>query len=213
VRPIASVTKLLSAALFYEHATATNRATITWSDVNTDGRSGRLQAGQEYTYKDLLFPALLESSNDASVVMNRVAPVDLIKEMNQYSLEHGLSQTMFADASGLSDRNVSTAYELGLLSSALYEEFPHIFDITRLKTYINHINSWMNNNPFVYDEGYRGGKHGYTYAANRTVVAFFDEELQSGQVRTIGYVLLGSDGLQTDMKHLRAYVQRSVSYE
>jgi D-alanyl-D-alanine endopeptidase (penicillin-binding protein 7) len=213
VRPIASVTKLLSSSLFYRHATATDTTTITWGDVNTDGRSGRLQAGQQYVNKELLFPALLESSNDAAVVMQRVAPVDLIGKMNQYTTEHGLPNTIFVDTSGLADGNVSTADELGKLSSALYEEFPHIFDITRLKTYINHVNSWMNNNPFTNDEGYKGGKHGYTYAANRTVVAFFDETLQSGQVRTIGYVLLGSDGLQTDMKHLRAYVQHSVNFQ
>jgi len=213
VRPIASVTKLISSALFLEHASTSDTATITWNDVNTDGRSGRLQAGQQYAHKELLFPVLLESSNDAAVVMERVAPVDLIHEMNTYVQLQQLNATHFSDTSGLSDGNVSTAYELGKLTSILFAEYPHIFDITRLKTYINHINAWMNNNPFVYDEGYKGGKHGYTYAANRTAVAFFVEKLKSGQTRTIGYILLGSDSLQTDMERLRAYVQNAVTYE
>jgi len=213
IHPIASVTKLISAALFLEHATATDVATITWADIDTEGRSGRLKNGQQYLNKELLFPALLESSNDASVVMQRVSPVPLVDSMNTYARKHYLLDTHFTDASGLDDGNVSTAYELGNLVATLYTQYPHIFDITQLKTYLNHVNAWMNNNPFVHDEGYRGGKHGYTYAANRTTVAFFDETLQSGNIRTIGYVLLDSDGLQTDMELLRTYVQNSVTYK
>jgi len=213
VRPVASITKLLSATMFLEYASTTVMATVLWEDVDTEGRSGRLEASQQYRNKDLLFPALLESSNDASAVMQRVAPVDMVEKMNQYAASHGLEQTAFADTSGLDDGNVSTAYELGKLSARLFTEYPHIYDITRLQTYLNHINAWMNNSPFVHDAGYRGGKHGYTYAANRTVTAFFDEQLGTGQTRTIGYVLLGSDSLQTDIKHLRAYVQRVVTYQ
>jgi len=212
VRPIASITKLVSAALFLEHATATDIATVTWADIDTEGRSGRLNTQQQYQNQELLFPALLESSNDAAAVMRRVSPVDLVATMNQYTAAHALPHTHFTDTSGLDDGNVSTAYELGLLATALYRECPHIFDITRLKTYLNDINAWMNNNPFVRDEGYRGGKHGYTYAANRTTVAFFDEPLSSGQKRTIGYVLLGSESLQTDMERLRTFVHESVVF-
>ena len=213
VRPIASVTKLLSASLFSDLAPPADVATITWKDFSTEGRSGRLQPHQKYTNNDLLFPALLESSNDASAVMQRVAPVNLVDQMNLFAEKHALLSTHFTDTSGLDEGNVSTAYELGKLTTSIYTEYPHIFDITRLKTYLNHINAWMNNNPFVRDEGYRGGKHGYTYEANRTAVALFDESLQSGQTRTIGYVLLGSDSLQTDMKYLRAFVHNSVVFQ
>lgn len=212
-RPIASVTKLLSSALFFDTASSTEIVTVAWPDIDTEGRSGRLQAGQQYQNKELLFPALLESSNDASVVMQRVSEENLVQQMNAYVVNKQLTQTHFTDTSGLDDGNVSTAYELGVLSASLYNDYPHILDITRLKTYLNHINAWMNNNPFVHDTGYRGGKHGYTYAANRTAVAFFDEELASGQTRTMVYVLLGSDSLQTDMERLRTYVQDSVTFE
>ncbi len=212
-RPIASVTKLLSSALFYEFASSTASTTVTWGDVRTEGRSGRLKAGQEYQNSMFLFPALLESSNDASAVMQRVIPIDLVAQMNTYAQKQGLTETSFADASGLSDNNISTAKELGILSVALKNEYPYIFDITRLKTYLNHINAWMNNNPFVRDEAYRGGKHGYTTKANRTAIAFFEEELQTGQKRVVGYVLLGSEALQTDMERLRTYVVQSVVLE
>jgi hypothetical protein len=71
----------------------------------------------------------------------------------------------------------------------------------------------MNNNPFIADATYKGGKHGFTYSANRTAVSFFEEILASGNTRTIGYVLLGSDDLRSDMELLRQAVRANVRYE
>ena len=210
VLPIASVTKLVTSAVFYKDADQAASSTITWSDVLTDGRAGRLHDGQVYQNHDLLFPALLESSNDAAAAMGRIAPGDLVAAMNQFAAAHNASQTHFADTSGLSDHNVSTAHDLWqLLMAVLYEE-PHIIDITTLPTYLNHINAWMNNNPFIDDPTYRGGKHGYTPAANRTVVARFEETV-GGRTRTIDYIMLGSDNLTADMQVLRTFVHHAVS--
>ncbi len=213
VRPIASVTKLLAAALFYEHASHTQMVRIAYSDVVAEGRSGRLEAGQQYLARELLPPVLLESSNDAAVAMQRVSGNTLVTHMNDYADSLGVRQTHFSDTSGLSSGNVSTARELATLSIFLKKDYPHIFDYTRLKTYLNHINAWMNNNPYIHEEGYKGGKHGYTPKAGRTAVAFFEEELPSGAIRTIGYVLLGSDVLVSDMQSLRAYAQQNVDFK
>lgn len=211
--PVASVTKLLSSALFAELVPEDAVITITQADVANEGRSGRLVATQEYQSRELLFPALLESSNDAAAVMERTASTDLIAAMNTYAGNLSLAHTHFVDASGLGDGNISTAAELSALGVSLYTDYPHIFDVTTLKTYLSDINAWMNNNPFVHDAGYKGGKHGYTYAANRTAIAFFDETIATGQTRTVAYVLLGSEALAPDMAALRAFVQGSVRVE
>ena len=213
VRPLASVTKLLSSAMFYAHASHTASTTITWHDVATEGRAGRLKAGQVYQNDVLLFPTLLESSNDAAVAMVRVSPVPLVAAMNAYAQDHGLTHTHFTDSSGLSAGDVSTARELASLVTDLRHQYPHIFDITELPLYFNHINAWLNNNPFVHEAGYAGGKHGYTDAADFTDVAYFNETLPSGSQRLVGYVLLHSNDLTGDMKTLRAYVQQHVRYE
>ena len=212
-RPIASITKLLSSAIFFEHAPSNATATIQWSDVREEGRSGRLAYGQEYQNKELLFPALLESSNDAAKTMQRVAFGDLVESMNEYVDNLGLSQTSFVDTSGLRAGNISTAHELGKLGAALYQQYPHIIDITRLEKYLNHINAWMNTSPFITEEGYKGGKHGYTYEAQKTAISFFEESLSSGQSRIIVYVLLGSSDLKADMATLRDHVQESLVFE
>ncbi len=210
--PIASVTKLFSAAAFWAGTDPLGTSTISWQDVAEEGRSGRLQGGQTYQNRELLFPALLESSNDAAAAMERNAPFDLIAAMNTFALEAGARTTQFADASGISDDNVSTAKDVATLFSAVLTNEPHIIDITTLPKYLNHVNAWQNNSPFIAMEGYMGGKHGYTNAANRTAVARFRDVTEAGE-REVVYVLLSSDDLTADMQALRAYTGAVVGFE
>lgn len=212
VLPIASVTKLFTAASFLDHGDLTGSTTIEWGDVVTEGRAGKLSYGDEYQSRELLFPLLLESSNDAATALNRVHS-SLLDEIKVYNEGLKLEHTVIADPSGLSDSNVSTARELSLVARHLYHEKPEVFDMTRIASFYSKDNGWINNNPFAGDDAYRGGKHGFTYAANRTVVAFFEEELTGGSKRILGYVLLGSDDLESDMKLLRDLVKKNVRYE
>lgn len=212
VLPIASVTKLFTASQFYSNADLNANTTIVWGDVITDGRSGKLSYGEEYTNRELLFPLLLESSNDAATALHRVHST-LLDDMNSYMTDLKLEHTSFSDTSGLSSKNVSTARELGVVSRNVYMTQPQIFDITRISAYYSEDNGWINNNPYVEDESYMGGKHGFTYDAGRTAVAFFDEQINGGTKRTIGYVLLGSEDLTTDMELLRDYMWQNTTYK
>ncbi len=211
VFPIASVTKLITAAATIEKLPKEKEATIIYRDVAEDGRSGRLSVGQKYTAHELLFPLLLESSNDAAVALERLADGALVKEMNELVEEAGAKDMVLSDTSGLSTGNIATARDLATVSSYLYKTEPHIFDITRLSKRAGPYGGWTNNSP-VLEANYRGGKHGYTQAAKRTVVALYEEGFPAGK-KTIGYVLLGSENLASDMEKLRLYVAQSVSLE
>ena len=211
VLSIASVTKLFTAATFLDHADLAASTTIEWSDVVTEGRAGKLTYGEEYRNRELLFPLLLESSNDAATALNRVHP-SLLEEVRKFNEGLQLEHTVIAGPSGLSDDNVSTARELSLVAHYLYNEKPEVFDMTRISSYYSKDNGWINNSPFVGDEAYRGGKHGFTYEAGRTAVAFFDEKLTGGNTRTLGYVLLKSANLERDMELLRDFVSKNTSY-
>lgn len=210
--PIASVTKLFSSAQFYVTTDLQASTTIESSDVAGDGRSGRLQRGQTYQNRELIFPALLESSNDAAAAMDRVSGDELVASMNTYAKDHGAADTTFADTSGISDENISTARDIALLYEAVLEAVPHIIDITMLPQYLHHINAWQNNSPFIQMDGYMGGKHGYTNAANRTAVVRFLEETEAGE-REMVYVLLGSNNLAADIGELRSLAKAAVSLE
>lgn len=211
VLPIASVTKLMTAAAVMKNLELKKTVTVTFADHEAYGRAGRLEIGDVYTNHELLFPLLLESSNDAAAVYERETAGEIVVQMNALASDLGATQTKLFDASGLSDRNVSTANDLVKIITALRKEESHIFDISRLSKRAGEHIGWTNNNP-VWQEGYMGGKHGFTEAANKTLVALFKENL-NGEERIVGYVLLGSEDLVSDTKVLRDFLKDSVRFE
>lgn len=195
VLPIASITKLFTAAETMK-LQESEYLTITEADVATEGRAGKLEAKQKYKVHELIFPLLLESSNDAAAALGRkIGSVSIAS----HKLE---------DTSGLSPKNKASALELSQEIRKLYISNPHIFDITKLKQYVGEYTGWINNSP-VYDlQGYMGGKHGYTIEAKKTLAAFFAE--QSLDDREVGYIILGSDDVREDVMKLREVVENSV---
>jgi D-alanyl-D-alanine carboxypeptidase len=197
--PIASITKLFTAATAFETDTVEEMLTVTVEDVASEGRAGKLMAGEVYKLRELLFPLLLESSNDAAAVFER-------------TLENiPFAGTYLADASGLSSSNRATVSELASEVRRVYLTVPQVFDVTRLRQHIGEYTGWVNNSPVRDLPGYRGGKHGYTEAANRTLAAVFTEPLLGD--RKLGYIVLGSDNLKDDVIVLRATVESSVHLE
>jgi D-alanyl-D-alanine carboxypeptidase len=212
VHPIASVTKLFTAAAILENFNPESTTTITWGDLSAEGEAGDLKPHQVYTYRELLFPLLLESSNDAALALEHSTKGELTKSLETVAKKYGAEHAHFADASGLSASNTATARDLMNFSRAVGEKYPFVYDISELPQYIGSYTGWLNNNPVFNTDSYRGGKHGYTPAAGRTLVAQFSERFAVGD-RTIGYIILGSDNLATDVAILRTYVASAVKYE
>ncbi|MBY0538278.1 serine hydrolase [Patescibacteria group bacterium] len=208
--PIASVTKLFAAATALENYDMQATTSVAWSDLAGDGGAGKLSFGQTYTYRDLLFPLLIESSNDAAEVLARVTDNNLVRDMNSWASTTGATNTTFTDVSGFNDGNVSTAADIKLLLTDTFSNRHHIFDITTLAQYIGPYTGWLNNNPVAGELGYRGGKNGYTVAANRTLAAVFDETI-GGHTYTLGYVILGSENIKTDFETLRQFINNSAT--
>ena len=196
--PIASVTKLFTAAKAMETGEFES-IVITEEDVAAEGRAGKLEVDQNYKIHELIFPLLMESSNDAAVALER--------RIGEVSIAgHEL-----ADTSGLSSQNVASVAELSEEVRKLYLSVPHIFDITKLKQYVGEYTGWINNSPVADLPGYMGGKHGYTIEAKKTLAAIFAEDSLGG--REFGYIILGSDDVREDVEKLRKAVESSVHIE
>jgi len=193
VLPIASITKLFTAAALTSYD---EEITITATDVAAEGRAGKLEVGQVYRARELLFPLLLESSNDAAAALAR--RLDTIS----------LDTVPLADASGLSSQNQASALQVAVAVRNLYHTQPYLFDITQLEQYIGTYTGWVNNSPLYQFSGYRGGKHGYTEAAGKTAAAIFAES--SLDDRELVYVVLGSRDVKSDVQALRSTVEHSV---
>ncbi len=211
VLPIASVTKLLTAVVALEVLPLEDVVAVKAVDLREEGHSGQLQVGETYTYRELLFPLLLASSNDTAAIFTRATSTNFLAALQSYAKAVGAEATTLADASGLSDHNTATAADLALLTRHIYQTQPHVFDITTLSKQLGPYAGWLNNSP-LRQTGYQGGKHGYTEAAGRTAVTLYREPFPGGS-RTLGYVVLGSRDLAGDMSLLREFVHKAVTLE
>jgi D-alanyl-D-alanine endopeptidase (penicillin-binding protein 7) len=117
-RSIASITKVMTAAVFLEDSPdLTERVVVDRSDVRAASTT-YLRAGYVVTKADLLHLLLIGSDNAAARALARVSiygSQGFIERMNQKAAELGLTSTTYADPSGLLSANVSSAYDMARL--------------------------------------------------------------------------------------------------
>jgi D-alanyl-D-alanine carboxypeptidase len=194
--PIASLAKLFTAAIANSPDNLEKETLIVWQDYVTEGSGGSLWLGQTYSVRELLFPLLLSSSNDAAAAVARVIGHEAFASARTKLLsDAGLTHTTLVDSSGLSDSNISTASELAAFLKHVKNQHPYVLDITTLKSYMGPYHGWINNNPGAVHENYKGGKHGYTYVAGRTFAGIFEKDGKEYAV-----VLLKSSDLPQDIE-------------
>ncbi len=201
--PIASVTKLFTATTVMKSEKRDSVFTIVASDVNTEGRAGKLVMGGTTTPYELLFPLLIESSNDAGVAIERVLGDDFDLHLSALKNEIPLVNSTIIEPTGLQAGNVSTVVDLALLYAYIQKTYPHILDITVLNTYIGTNTGYQNSDPARTLQNFSGGKNGYTDEANRTFVGTFTH---SNSLDEIGVILLGSDDLLSDVTSILSSV-------
>jgi serine-type D-Ala-D-Ala endopeptidase (penicillin-binding protein 7) len=119
-RSIASITKVMTAVVFLEHALdLTTPIKIERSDVRAASTT-YLRANDVLTPNDLLNLLLIGSDNAAARALARISPFGtdgFIEKMNAKAQELGLEHTHYVDPSGLIALNVSSAYDMARLIS------------------------------------------------------------------------------------------------
>lgn len=201
--PIASVSKLFTAYATLKSERRTLPTRITWADVNTEGRAGKLTSGDFLSPQELLYPLLIESSNDAGVAIERALESDFSVLLAELIQQLKLTDTHIEEATGLDAKNVSSVADLAKFYYHLQRTYPHVIDITKLKMYVNEEVGLINNDPARQFESFSGGKHGYTAEAGRTFIGTFT--LQNGT--DVGLIILGSTELHKDIESLLTYAQ------
>ncbi|MEP7304253.1 MAG: serine hydrolase [Acidobacteriota bacterium] len=136
-RSIASITKVMTATVFFENNPDTSQVvTIQKSDV-FQASTTYLRLNDRVTVDDLLHLLLIASDNAAARALARVSPYGsdgFVPRMNEKALELGLESTSYADPSGLLSDNVSSAYDMArLITNASGDE--RIASIMRMQGY------------------------------------------------------------------------------
>ncbi|HEV2062187.1 MAG TPA: hypothetical protein VGR12_04975 [Solirubrobacteraceae bacterium] len=205
IRPIASLTKMMTALVTAETLRPRDTAKITPAVLRYTGSGvGVLPRGKRVRIETLLHGLMLPSGNDAAIALALRAAGSVrafVRKMNIRATELGLRCTRFAGVEGLSAGNRSCAVDLVALAQ-------HLLDTPRLARIVRKRRAILpfpikggrlhlyNNNPLLRRgyPGILGVKTGYTNEAGRCLVA----AARRGGVTLISVVLDSPDpGEQT----------------
>jgi len=132
VMPIASITKLMTAMVVLDgHLELSQRVAISGDDLDyLKGTGSRLRPGSVLTRDELLLLALMASENRAAAALARTYPGGsdaFVAAMNAKARALGMQNTRFADPTGLTSANVSSAQDLARMVRAAHQ-YPLIRD-------------------------------------------------------------------------------------
>jgi D-alanyl-D-alanine endopeptidase (penicillin-binding protein 7) len=178
--PTASLTKLMTATIVMDHLNMSTEITITPQMMAVDPTESHLVVNGTYTVYDLLHVMLMPSSNVAAEALaDYYGRTQFLAEMNGRAAEWGMDDTNFDDPSGLSSANESTAHDLAILATHVYQNYPTILQftdtpqivITNLATGAK-INV-ASINQFAGEPDFIGGKTGYIPESRDNLISLF----------------------------------------
>lgn len=203
--PVGVMSKLMTVYLVAEEI---NNSKLSLNDTlkasthanSVKGATIWLMPGEEITVDELLKAVIIGNANDAAVVLaEKISGTeeDFAARMNETAVQLGMKNTTFTNCNGYydDDKQLSTAYDLAILCSALAEhDFLHNYFTCWLDYVRNGQTELVNSNELVKSyKGILGFKCGYTknsgyctaLAANKddatyiAVVLGYDEKTDS----------------------------------
>lgn len=183
-RLIASTTKLMTALVAVEQAGDLNEVvTVKGEWLGSEGSSIYLAAGEEITLQGLLYGLLLQSGNDAAMVIAcHVAgsAEEFAMLMNEKAAELGMMDSAFVNPSGLdAEGHYSSAYDMALLAQACLKN-KIVAEICATRSITIGTRTFVNHNKLLHRyEGCVGMKTGFTEKAGRTLVSAAERDGQT----------------------------------
>lgn len=180
----ASLTKLMTAYVVFtaigEKRTRLDTAVqVTAAAVAAPGRAGSrmyIEPGRAVTVDELLRGLIVVSGNDAAVALAEHAAGSseaFVERMNAEARRLGMSNTRFANATGLPDpQHYSTAEDLARLAQRLLSDFPQHAPLFAQREFTYNGITQSNRNRLLWSDGSVDGlKTGHTEGAGWSVIA------------------------------------------
>lgn len=198
----ASTTKIMTAILAIELGNLQDIVTVDEESVKlTDGSHIALEPGEQLSLEHLLNALLIESANDAALVIAKHISGnqdEFYKLMNDKAKSIGALNTNFVNPNGLpNEEHLTTAYDLALIGRyamenetfrSIVKNYTYTIPVTNKKTeprYLKSANRLIYSNekidvdgkliPIKY-EGVTGVKSGYTVAAQQCLVTSLEKD-------------------------------------
>ncbi len=204
----ASTTKVMTALLVLERLPLDKVIEVSRRATLVAPTKAGLKAGERYTVADLLCAALMQSANDASVVLAEAvagSESQFVELMNRRAKELGAKMTRFANPNGLptKESQYTTAYDMMLIfkealkypffKETLSRKNKAIFSDEGRKITITSYNKllWKNWRKTIY------GKTGYTRKAKHCFIGYFEA---NGKTFIVG--VFGCSRRWQDIQHI-----------
>lgn len=197
--PIASITKLMTAAVFLDTQPSLNTVITYQASDMTPYAYLKVAAGDTMTLRDLFYSLLVGSANNAAPALVRATGMtqeQFVAKMNAKAKAWGLGRTTFADVHGLSPANVSTAEEVARMSAQIFHDYEPVRYVTVRREYsFRTLNTGVPHRLVTTDDLlgsgrvsseliFTGGKTGYLDEAKYTYVIRAANKAQGTQVVT-----------------------------
>ena len=209
---VASLTKLVTALTVSEYLNLENKLTVKETDLASTSVP-RFSPGEVVKAMDLFYPLLMESSNEAALILSRgVGKERFASLLNSKAAALGMSQTKFVDPAGMSGDNVSSAKDMFGLAKFLYNNKSFVLKVsssspensgaTRL------FKNLKNFNLIDGTDGFVGGKIGKSTSAKEAMLAVFEINF-SGVSRPVAIIALNSEDVKGDILKIFDYIKSS----
>lgn len=199
--PPASLTKIMTdyivaRELHNNNLSLDEEVTISVNAWRMGGSKMFVREGTRVRVEDLLRGLIIQSGNDATVALAEhiAGGEDAFAElMNQQASQLGLKNSYFVNATGWPDeRQVTSAYDMAVLTHALIRDFPENYLLYREKSFTYNNITQQNRNLLLWrDPSVDGVKTGHTDAAGYCLVASAERD----GMRLIS-VVMGTDSEQ-----------------
>lgn len=237
--PIASLTKLMTADIVLENYDLSQEIEISKAAVSQESEFGNLKIGEKFLVKDLMYPLLMESSNDAAYGLAELYPARIgyaegiagggvesfVELMNLKAQDLGLFDTSFMNPTGLDPDslnelgNYSTVQDLAKLIENLLLEKPLIWEILSTSQFnlyspdgVFH-HKLLNTNELLRQDGWAnniiGGKTGWTPKAKGCLVLVIKAPNSNSYVIN---VILGSEDRFGAMKKMIEWINTAYKW-
>jgi len=225
--PIASLTKLMTALVVLKYYDLSKEIKISKEAITQPENFGKLEAGMVFPVKYLLYPLLMESSNDAAFTLANdyedITERDFVKLMRIEAKNLNLNNTFFDNPTGLdpedsgTELNYSTASDLVKLTKELLKK-PLIWEILATKKYVLYGPELINTNELLFDDSLSwqkrivGGKTGYTEMSGGCMILVLRAPKNQGYLIN---VVLGTDNNHTrfeEMKKLTNWAEKAYKW-
>ena len=131
------------------------------------GSRSFLELNSNVTIKDLLLGLIVQSGNDAAVVLAEGISGDeeaFAREMNRYAKTLGMKDTYFTNSTGWPHPDLqTTSRDLVILTKRIIDDFPELYNLYQEKIFTYNKIKQSNRNPLLYTmNGADGLKTGHT---------------------------------------------------